>query len=67
MLPLIRRVVGASGPERCVWESDAPKQVKDGHTFETAVTIIRNHADFLSATDKQQILVKTAEDFFFKR
>ena len=67
MLPLIRRVVGAFGPERCMWESDAPKQAKDGHTFEAAVAIIQDHADFLSESDKQQILVKTAEDFFFKR
>ena len=67
MLPLIRRVVDAFGPQRCMWESDAPKQAKDGHTFEAAVAIIQDHADFLSAADKQQILVKTAEDFFFKR
>ena len=67
MLPLMRRIVDAFGPERCMWESDAPKQVKDGHTFEAAVAIIRDHADFLSAADKHQILVKTAEDFFFKR
>jgi predicted TIM-barrel fold metal-dependent hydrolase len=67
MLPLIRRVVDAFGPDRCMWESDAPLQAKDGHTFEAAVAVIRDHADFLSASDKQQILVKTAEDFFFKR
>ena len=67
MLPLIRRVVDAFGPERCMWESDAPLQAKDGNTFEAAVAVIRDHADFLSASDKRQILVKTAEDFFFKR
>ena len=67
MMPLIRRVVDAFEPQRCMWESDAPKQAKDGHTFEAAVAIIQDHADFLSESDKQQILVKTAEDFFFKR
>jgi predicted TIM-barrel fold metal-dependent hydrolase len=67
MLPLIRRVVAAVGPERSMWESDAPKQAKDGHSFEAAVAVIDKHAEFLSAADKRQILVKTAEDFFFKR
>ncbi|MBI82999.1 MAG: amidohydrolase [Planctomycetaceae bacterium] len=67
MLPLIRRVVDAFGPERCMWESDSPLQTKDGHTFAAAVDIIRVHADFLSDSDKQQILVRTAENFFFKR
>lgn len=67
MLPLLRRVVDAFGPERCMWESDCPKQVKDGHTYDAALALVRDHADFLSDTDKQQILVKTAESFFFKR
>ena len=67
MLPVIRRVVDAFGPERCMWESDAPLQTRKGNTFKAAVAIIQDHADFLSASDKQQILVTTAEDFFFKR
>ena len=67
MLPLIRRVVDAFGPQRCMWESDSPLQTKDGHTFAAAVDIIQKHANFLADSDKHQILVKTAEDFFFKR
>ena len=67
MLPLIRRVVDAFGPQRCMWESDSPMQTKDGHTFAAAVDIIKEYADFLSETDKHQILIKTAEDFFFNR
>lgn len=67
MLPLIQRVVDAFGPERCMWESDAPLQTKNGHTFEAAVAVIRDHADFLSVSDRHQILVKTAENFFFNR
>ncbi len=67
-LPLIRRVVDAFGPERCMWESDCPLQaMKPPHSYEAAVALIRDHADFLSESDKEQILVKTAEDFFFKR
>ena len=67
MLPLVRRVVDAFGPERCMWESDAPLQSRDGHTFGAAVAVIRDHCAFLSQTDKQQILVNTAENFFFRR
>jgi predicted TIM-barrel fold metal-dependent hydrolase len=67
MLPLIKRVVDAFGPERCMWESDAPLQTKNGNTFAAAVAVISDHADFLSQSDKQKILVTTAENFFFKR
>ncbi len=67
MLPLIERVVRAFGPDRCMWESDAPLQAKTPHSFEAAVSVIRDHSDFLSEADKNQILVKTAEDFFFNR
>ncbi|MDE2754971.1 MAG: amidohydrolase family protein, partial [Acidobacteriota bacterium] len=67
-LPLIRRVVEAFGPERCMWESDCPLQaLEPPNTFEAAVALIQDHADFLSESDKDQILVKTAENFFFKR
>ncbi|MXZ34319.1 MAG: amidohydrolase, partial [Acidobacteria bacterium] len=37
------------------------------HGIEPAVALIRDHADFLSPADKEQILIKTADDFFFKR
>jgi len=70
LLPLIERVVDAFGPERIMWESDSggPVVMQDPHTdFAASIALIREHADFLSASDKQQILVKTAEDFFFKR
>lgn len=68
LLPLIERVVDAFGPQRCMWESDSggpvsmPEPQRD---YQAAISLIRDHADFLSAEDKEQILVKTAEDFFF--
>ena len=52
-----------------MWESDSggPIAMQDPHTdFAASIALIREHADFLSASDKHQILVKTAEDFFFK-
>ena len=47
-----------------MWASDCPFQVVD-HTYEDSVALIRDRLDFLSEADKEQILRKTAEDFFF--
>ena len=62
--PLIRRVYDAFGPHRLMWASDCPFQVVD-LTYEDSIALIRDRLDFLSDADKDQILRKTAEDFFF--
>ena len=70
LLPLIERIVDAFGPERVMWESDSggPVRMKNpANDFAAAIALIRDHADFLSPSDKEQILVKTAENFFFNR
>ncbi len=67
LLPMIERVVDAYGPERCMWESDCPFQVQPPHKYDDSVALIRDHADFLSTSDKERILVTTAEKFFFAR
>ena len=70
LLPLIQRVVDAFGPERIMWESDSggPVWMQDpASDFAASIALIRNHAEFLSAGDKEQILFKTAADFFFNR
>jgi predicted TIM-barrel fold metal-dependent hydrolase len=67
LLPLIRRVVTSFGPERCMWESDAPLQAKPPQSYESAVALIREHADFLAPADREQILFHTADQFYFKR
>ena len=64
--PLIRRVYEAFGSERLMWASDCPFQVVD-HTYEEGIALVRDRLDFLSESDKEQILRKTAEDFFFPR
>jgi predicted TIM-barrel fold metal-dependent hydrolase len=64
LLPLIRRVVNAFGPDRCMWESDCPYQVQPPHAYAASVALIAEHADFLSASDKDQILFRTADKFF---
>ena len=64
LIPLIRQVVGAFGPQRCMWETDCPFQVVHG-TYEASLALIRDRCDFLSRSDKEQILRKTAEAFLF--
>ena len=70
LLPLIHQIVDAFGPERCMWESDSggPIVMENPQTdYPAAIALIRDAADFLSESDKQQILFKTAEDLFFNR
>jgi predicted TIM-barrel fold metal-dependent hydrolase len=62
---LIERVYNAFGADRLMWASDCPFQVQDEHTYAASVELIRDHLDFLSDADKEQILRGTAESFFF--
>ena len=65
LLPMIRRVLDAFGPERCMWASDAPYQVEPPHTYEASIKLIRDRLDGASAGDKEWLLRKTAERVFF--
>lgn len=63
--PLILRVVKAFGANRCMWESDCPTQLTHG-TYQDSIDLIRRELDFFSVGDRDWILRKTAENFFFK-
>lgn len=63
--PLIKRLLGAFGPERLMWASDAPFQVVKGHTYRDSIELIKSGLDFLSPSDKEWLLTKTAERVFF--
>jgi predicted TIM-barrel fold metal-dependent hydrolase len=65
--PLIRQVVAAFGPRRCMWESDSPFQVQGEHTYRASLDLVQRHLDFLSAEDKQWLLGKTAERVFYTK
>lgn len=65
LLPMIRRVVNAFGPDRCLWETDCPFQVAN-HTYKDSIALIRDRADFLSASDKESILRGTSERLLFR-
>jgi predicted TIM-barrel fold metal-dependent hydrolase len=65
LAPMIKKVVTAFGPSRCMWESDSPFQVQGEHTYQASVDLAERHLDFLSSDDKEWLLSKTAERFFF--
>lgn len=65
MLPFIRRLLDAYGPERLMWASDCPYQLGAANGYEPALAVIRDRADFLSASDRQWLLAKTAQRVFY--
>jgi predicted TIM-barrel fold metal-dependent hydrolase len=66
LAPLIRRVVKAFGARRCMWESDCPFQVVQGK-YQDSLDLVRKRLDFLTAQDKEWLLERTAEKFFFNK
>jgi predicted TIM-barrel fold metal-dependent hydrolase len=66
LAPMIRKVIQAFGALRCMWESDCPFQVVD-HKYQDSIDLVRKRLDFLSAEDKDWLLRRTAEKFFFPR
>ncbi|MGL4461856.1 MAG: amidohydrolase family protein [Planctomycetia bacterium] len=65
LLPMIRRLYGAFGSRRLMWASDCPYQVMENPNYDESMAVVRDHADFLSADDKEWILRNTAEETFF--
>lgn len=65
LLPMIRQVCDAFGPDRLMWASDCPFQVQGKHDYQSSIDLIKSHAEFLSASDKESLLRKTAEKVFF--
>jgi predicted TIM-barrel fold metal-dependent hydrolase len=65
LAPMIQKVVKAFGPERSMWESDCPFQVVGGHRYADSIDLVKKHLPFLSAAERDWLLRKTAEKFFF--
>jgi predicted TIM-barrel fold metal-dependent hydrolase len=65
LAPLIRSVVRAFGPDRCMWESDCPFQV-DRDRYVDSVALVRDRLDFLSKEDREWLLWRTAERTLFR-
>ncbi|MCI0681575.1 MAG: amidohydrolase [Gemmataceae bacterium] len=64
--PMIQAVVKAFTPRRCMWESDCPFQVQNGHTYRASIDLVRTRLAFLTNEDKDWLLRRTAEEFFFR-
>src|SRR5207248_5677361 len=67
LAPMIKKVVAAFGPRRCMWESDCPFQVQGEQTYQASVDLVRKRLDFLSEDDRDWLLRKTTENFFFTK
>jgi predicted TIM-barrel fold metal-dependent hydrolase len=64
--PLIQKAVKAFGANRCLWESDCPFQVvKD--KYQDSLDLVRKRLDFLTDGDRDWLLRRTAEQFFFRK
>jgi predicted TIM-barrel fold metal-dependent hydrolase len=65
LVPMIKRIFEAFGPERLMWASDCPYQLQHGNSYTASIGLIRDRIDFLSDEDRQWLLRKTAERVFF--
>ncbi|MBG88835.1 MAG: amidohydrolase [Verrucomicrobiales bacterium] len=63
--PMIRQLRDAYGAERLMWATDCPYQSGEGHGYGPSLELIRDRLDFLSDSDKEWMLRKTAEKVFF--
>jgi predicted TIM-barrel fold metal-dependent hydrolase len=66
LAPLIQEVVNSYGARRCMWESDSPFQVQDKHTYRDSIDLVRTRLKFLTDADREWLLRRTAEEFFFR-
>ena len=67
LVPLAKAVIKAFGAKRCMWETDCPFQVGTGHTYQDSVDFGVKKLDFLTADERDWLMRRTAEEFFFKK
>ncbi|MBZ5516766.1 MAG: amidohydrolase [Acidobacteriia bacterium] len=65
LAPLIKHVYEAYGPKRLMWGSDSPFQLIN-ETYEDSISLVRDRLSFLSHDDRDWMLRRTAEEFFFR-
>ena len=65
LLPMIKRLFDAFGPDRLMWASDCPYQLTNPNTYAASIALIRDHLDFGSPEDRRKLLCTTAESTFF--
>lgn len=65
LVPMIKRLFEAYGPDRLMWASDCPYQLTEPNTYAASITLVRDGLDFVSADDRRKLLRTTAESTFF--
>jgi predicted TIM-barrel fold metal-dependent hydrolase len=65
LVPMIKRLLAAFGPQRLMWATDCPYQVQDAHTYADSIALVRDHLKGISDDDRQWLLRKTAQRVFF--
>lgn len=66
LVPMIKQLCDAFGPERLMWASDSPFQVVGIHTYKASIDLVQSRLEFLKPTDLEWLLWKTAERLFFQ-
>jgi predicted TIM-barrel fold metal-dependent hydrolase len=64
MIPFIKQLISAYGPERLMWGSDSPYQLAPGQGYRASIALIRDRLD-VSVADREWLLRKTAERVYF--
>ena len=65
LMPMIKRLFDAYGPDRLMWASDCPYQLSGSNTYAASIALVHDHLDFVSAEDRRKLLCTTAENTFF--
>lgn len=65
LIPMIKRLFEAFGPDRLMWASDCPYQLTEANTYAASIGLIRDQIDFVSTEERRKLLRSTAESTFF--
>lgn len=64
MIPFIKELIRAYGPERLMWGTDCPYQLAPGQGYRASIALIRDRLD-VNVSDREWLLRRTAERVFF--
>lgn len=65
LIPMIKTLFEAFGADRLMWASDSPYQIDPENSYRSSISLIRDHIDFVSETERSLLLSGTAEKTFF--
>lgn len=65
LIPMIKRLYEEFGAGRLMWASDCPYQLDGENNYGASISLIRDTIDFVSESERRQLLCGTAEETFF--